>query len=199
MHSNETQTRARLGNSKISDRRQRLFCDGAFSRAPENCRIHGRANYKCGSEQTSEATPFAHLRDQRSLEPGWQPRRKRHALHQPLMRAQRVHADALRSHPIHLAARHKPGEEITIDYQSTLHSNKKRCICGAPSCRGTINKTWRGTGKQGNRGKRGTGELSLFIFPPIFLFPFAPSYSRGKVKLNFDPRPTSVSRSTVPP
>lgn len=33
-----------------------------------------------------------------------------------------------------------PGEEITIDYQSTLHSNKKRCICGAPSCRGTINK-----------------------------------------------------------
>lgn len=34
-----------------------------------------------------------------------------------------------------------PGEEITIDYQSTLHSNKKRCVCGAPSCRGTINKT----------------------------------------------------------
>ncbi|HEV2829424.1 MAG TPA: SET domain-containing protein-lysine N-methyltransferase [Pyrinomonadaceae bacterium] len=33
-----------------------------------------------------------------------------------------------------------PGEEITIDYQSTLHSNKKRCICGATSCRGTINK-----------------------------------------------------------
>jgi len=31
------------------------------------------------------------------------------------------------------------GEEITIDYQSTLHSDKKRCICGAPSCRGTIN------------------------------------------------------------
>lgn len=34
----------------------------------------------------------------------------------------------------------KPGEEITIDYESTLHSNKKRCTCGAPSCRGTINK-----------------------------------------------------------
>lgn len=34
----------------------------------------------------------------------------------------------------------EPGEEITIDYQSTLHSDKKRCICGAPSCRGTINK-----------------------------------------------------------
>ncbi|MGH9955786.1 MAG: SET domain-containing protein [Pyrinomonadaceae bacterium] len=33
-----------------------------------------------------------------------------------------------------------PGEEITIDYESTLHSNKKRCTCGAPSCRGTINR-----------------------------------------------------------
>ena len=31
-------------------------------------------------------------------------------------------------------------EEITIDYESTLHSNKKRCICRAPSCRGTINR-----------------------------------------------------------
>ncbi|MEP6741485.1 MAG: SET domain-containing protein-lysine N-methyltransferase [bacterium] len=33
----------------------------------------------------------------------------------------------------------RPGEEVTIDYESTLHSNKKRCICGAASCRGTIN------------------------------------------------------------
>jgi SET domain-containing protein len=41
----------------------------------------------------------------------------------------------------------QPGEEITIDYESTLHSNKKRCICGAASCRGTINK------KIGNRGR----------------------------------------------
>ena len=32
------------------------------------------------------------------------------------------------------------GEEITIDYHSTLHSDRKRCTCGAPSCRGTINK-----------------------------------------------------------
>jgi SET domain-containing protein len=36
----------------------------------------------------------------------------------------------------------EPGEEITIDYESTLHSNKKRCICGAPSCRGTINRIY---------------------------------------------------------
>ncbi len=35
----------------------------------------------------------------------------------------------------------EPGEEITIDYESTLHSDKKRCICRAPSCRGTINKS----------------------------------------------------------
>ena len=41
----------------------------------------------------------------------------------------------------------EPGEEITIDYQSTLHSNKKRCICGAPSCRGTINKRQKEKGK----------------------------------------------------
>lgn len=34
----------------------------------------------------------------------------------------------------------EPGEEITIDYETTLHSNKKRCSCGAPSCRKTINK-----------------------------------------------------------
>ena len=33
------------------------------------------------------------------------------------------------------------GEEITIDYESTLHSNNKRCTCGSASCRGTINKS----------------------------------------------------------
>lgn len=32
------------------------------------------------------------------------------------------------------------GEEITIDYETTLHPNDKKCICGAPNCRGTINK-----------------------------------------------------------
>jgi SET domain-containing protein len=47
----------------------------------------------------------------------------------------------LYDHILFLALRDiKPGEEITIDYQATLHSNKKRCICGAPSCRGTINR-----------------------------------------------------------
>ena len=34
----------------------------------------------------------------------------------------------------------RPGEEITIDYEYTLHSDKKKCYCGAPNCRGTINK-----------------------------------------------------------
>lgn len=33
-----------------------------------------------------------------------------------------------------------PGEEITIDYKYTRHSDKKRCYCGAPTCRGTINR-----------------------------------------------------------
>ncbi len=47
----------------------------------------------------------------------------------------------LYNHILFIALRDiQPGEEITIDYESTLHSNKKRCICGAPSCRGTINK-----------------------------------------------------------
>ena len=35
----------------------------------------------------------------------------------------------------------RPGEEITLDYVSSLHSDRKRCTCGVPGCRGTINKT----------------------------------------------------------
>jgi hypothetical protein len=59
----------------------------------------------------------------------------------------------LYGHVLFIALRDiQPGEEITIDYESTLHSDKKRCICGAPSCRGTINKTSR------EMGKRGTGK-----------------------------------------
>jgi SET domain-containing protein len=47
----------------------------------------------------------------------------------------------LHGHILFIALRDiKPGEEITIDYESTLHSDRKRCSCGAPSCRGTINK-----------------------------------------------------------
>ncbi len=34
-----------------------------------------------------------------------------------------------------------PGEEITLDYVSTYHSDKKRCHCKAATCRGTINKS----------------------------------------------------------
>ncbi|MEA2665409.1 MAG: uncharacterized protein QOI11_2353 [Candidatus Eremiobacteraeota bacterium] len=33
-----------------------------------------------------------------------------------------------------------PGEEITVDYVSTMHSDRKRCTCNVPGCRGTINK-----------------------------------------------------------
>lgn len=33
-----------------------------------------------------------------------------------------------------------PGEEITVDYEMTLHPDSKRCFCGAKTCRGTINK-----------------------------------------------------------
>jgi uncharacterized protein len=34
----------------------------------------------------------------------------------------------------------QPGEEITVDYEETLHPNSKRCHCGARTCRGTINR-----------------------------------------------------------
>jgi SET domain-containing protein len=34
----------------------------------------------------------------------------------------------------------EPGEEITIDYETTLHSDRKRCRCEAGNCRGTINR-----------------------------------------------------------
>jgi SET domain-containing protein len=34
----------------------------------------------------------------------------------------------------------RPGEELTVDYEITLHSDKKKCTCGAKGCRGTINK-----------------------------------------------------------
>ena len=32
------------------------------------------------------------------------------------------------------------GEEITIDYEQTLHPDSKRSTCGAGNCRGTINR-----------------------------------------------------------
>ena len=55
----------------------------------------------------------------------------------------------------------------------------------------------------GEMGKRGTGKgkerQSLL---PLYRFPFSPVsvfQSLGKVKLNFDPRPTSESSFTVPP
>jgi SET domain-containing protein len=32
------------------------------------------------------------------------------------------------------------GEEITVDYQSTLHPDSKRCRCKSIACRGTINR-----------------------------------------------------------
>lgn len=47
----------------------------------------------------------------------------------------------LHGHLIFFALRDiKPGEEITIDYVDTLHSDTKRCSCAQGSCRGTINK-----------------------------------------------------------
>jgi len=33
-----------------------------------------------------------------------------------------------------------PGEEITIDYEQTLHADSKVCRCGSTNCRRTINR-----------------------------------------------------------
>lgn len=33
-----------------------------------------------------------------------------------------------------------PGDEITLDYVASYHSDSKACACKAPACRGTINK-----------------------------------------------------------
>jgi len=47
----------------------------------------------------------------------------------------------LYKHILFIALREiRAGEEITIDYETTLHSDDKRCICRAPKCRGKINK-----------------------------------------------------------
>ena len=47
----------------------------------------------------------------------------------------------LYGHVLFFALRNiEPGEEITIDYEQTLHPDSKRCCCGAALCRGTINK-----------------------------------------------------------
>jgi len=50
------------------------------------------------------------------------------------MRITHGHILFMALHDIH------PGEEITLDYVTTLHSNDKRCSCKSPTCRGTINK-----------------------------------------------------------
>jgi uncharacterized protein len=46
----------------------------------------------------------------------------------------------VRGHIIFFALRAiTPGEEITMDYVNSYHPDTKRCRCGAPGCRGTIN------------------------------------------------------------
>ncbi|HLL77083.1 MAG TPA: SET domain-containing protein-lysine N-methyltransferase [Pyrinomonadaceae bacterium] len=46
-----------------------------------------------------------------------------------------------RGHILFMALRDiRPGEEITLDYETTLHPDTKKCRCNAEGCRGTINK-----------------------------------------------------------
>jgi SET domain-containing protein len=45
-----------------------------------------------------------------------------------------------RGHILFMALRDiLPGEEITLDYETTLHPDTKKCRCKSPTCRGTIN------------------------------------------------------------
>ncbi|HZB44387.1 MAG TPA: SET domain-containing protein-lysine N-methyltransferase [Pyrinomonadaceae bacterium] len=45
-----------------------------------------------------------------------------------------------RGHILFMALRDiRPGEEITLDYETTLHPDTKKCRCNARGCRGTIN------------------------------------------------------------
>ncbi|MGE0101398.1 MAG: SET domain-containing protein [Blastocatellales bacterium] len=47
----------------------------------------------------------------------------------------------IRGHILFFALRDiEPGEEILLDYEFSYHSDRKRCTCGAASCRGKINK-----------------------------------------------------------
>ncbi len=47
----------------------------------------------------------------------------------------------VRGHLIFFALKDiQPGEEIVLDYEESWHDDSKRCQCGAPNCRGRINK-----------------------------------------------------------
>jgi len=53
----------------------------------------------------------------------------------------------------------RAGEEITVDYETSYHSNRKRCHCGAVNCRGTINRITSSEQLVNPRGgRRNTGE-----------------------------------------
>ncbi len=47
----------------------------------------------------------------------------------------------IHGHLIFFAVRDiQPGEEILLDYEESWHDDSKKCQCGAPNCRGRINK-----------------------------------------------------------
>lgn len=47
----------------------------------------------------------------------------------------------VRGHALFFARRDiAPGDELTLDYEFTPHSDRTRCRCGSPNCRGTLNR-----------------------------------------------------------
>lgn len=48
---------------------------------------------------------------------------------------------SVRGHLLFFALRDiQPGEELLLDYEVSYHDDGKGCCCGAPTCRGRINK-----------------------------------------------------------
>jgi uncharacterized protein len=55
--------------------------------------------------------------------------------------APNAYVRTVRGHVLFFALRDiQAGEEITIDYEHTLHPDSKQCRCGADNCRRTINR-----------------------------------------------------------
>ena len=49
----------------------------------------------------------------------------------------------LRGHILYMSRRIiEPGEELTVDYYLSTDMGEVPCRCGAPSCRGVINRVW---------------------------------------------------------
>ena len=134
------EARRGLDGRGVPDPRQGLFRHRTIQAAQEDRRVHRRADHQRGGRTPRSSARAAHQRARQPLEHRRLGRRQRHALHQPLVPANSF-LQTFGRRLLVLALRDiRPGEEITVDYVSSMHSDRKRCTCGATNCRGTINK-----------------------------------------------------------